>query len=96
MSGPISRNTMTFMAIVAALLTLAPVPLKHAVGEAKAPENPANPATPVPKTRIGTYDGRAIAVAFVPLNKGRIAELLKEAKEAQRTRVTPKGSRSCA
>jgi hypothetical protein len=83
MSDPIPRTTMTFVAIVAALMVLAPVPLKHAVNEAKAPAKPANSATPVPKTRLGTYDGRALAVAFAPLNKGRLAELLKEAKEAQ-------------
>jgi hypothetical protein len=82
MSGPISRATMTFVALLAALVALAPLSLKHDVGEANASAEPAN-ATPVPKTRIGTYDGRAIAIAFVPMNKGQIAELLKQANEAQ-------------
>jgi hypothetical protein len=77
------------VAIAAAALTLIwSRPLENAQGadtpNARAVR--ADGAQPAPaRVRIGTYDGRAIAVAFAPtpIHNAQIAELMKQAKEAE-------------
>jgi hypothetical protein len=80
-----SRGMITLIAIAAGLSVLSAMPLTDTGDRAHTPAPGAGALTPAPpsKVRIGTYDGRALAIAFVPMNKGRVAELLNQAKEAQ-------------
>ena len=71
-----SRGMITLIAIAGGLSVLSAAPLTDTGGRANTPAPPG-------KVRIGTYDGRALAVAFVQTNKGQVAELLKQAKKAQ-------------
>jgi hypothetical protein len=79
----LSRVTIALVPIAAVLTVLSTHPLKDAAGAADTSLVRADAAGPARKTRIGTYDGRALAIAFVPMNKGQIAELLKQAKQVQ-------------
>src|SRR5687768_10333735 len=85
MPRALSRVTL-FVAIAVALTVPWSPPLENALA-ADTPNAPAVRADGAPRVRvrIGTYDGRAIAVAFAPspTHNARIAELMKQAKDAE-------------
>jgi hypothetical protein len=85
MPRPLSR-VIAFFAIVAVLSVLWTRTLKNAAAADPGNVRAVQPAAAAPApTRIGTYDGRAIAVAFAPsaTHNNYIAELSKRAKEAE-------------